>query len=746
MTRRRAIGLVALAAGAALVLLTAAASRQTTAVTRHSVSPAIGRVGVRPLVAGPLHARPGSDLFSCQSYPSDGSAGPRCYSPQQIQEAYGYSGLLASGVDGTGVTIVIVDAYANPYVAADLQIQDAKFGLPDPGFEAVAPQGVPAFDPTDAKMDGWAEESTLDVLWAHAMAPAAKIVLVEAASNQDADILAATKWAVDNDVGSVVSQSYGESEFCPGSTFLAQEHAVFQEAVDKGITLFASSGDSGAVQWDCNGVSALFSVSTPAADPLVTSVGGTTLDASDPAGTYLGETAWTESQFGCNAPDDADVNCSGGGYSLVYGRPDYQQTLVGGYWRGVPDVSYDAGLNGGVLTHCGICNLLAGYSPTDPTLFAIFGGTSAGSPQWAALTADAVQMAGHPLGNINPFLYALAAQPAAYAADFHDITTGNNRVAIYLHQGYDAGPGWDPVTGLGTPNAAGLLPVLQGPPTNVSPPAVSGSAGVGQVLTTSVGSWSGSPTGYTYTWELCGADGTGCSDIAGATGPEYRLGAADAGHTVRSRVVAGNAGGSSAPAVSAPTAVVVPLPANTAPPALSGRTVVGRTLSATAGTWNTPATFAYHWLRCRPNGSSCRAISGATGSSYELVEADTGHTIEAQVDAGNPAGTTSALSGHSAVVVGKPHLRKRPRIAGRPSVGNRLRARKGIWRGPPSHYRYRWLRCNAHGGSCTPIKSAGGARYRVTGQDVGHRLRVRVTALNAAGKAKTLSRPSGVVH
>ncbi len=156
-------------------------------------------------------------------------------------------------------------------------------------------------------------------------------------------------------------------------------------------------------------------------------------------------------------PDD--INCSGGGFSTVYSRPNWQASQNKSKARGVPDVSYNAGVNGGVLTHCGICNLLNGLDPTDPTIFFLFGGTSAGSPQWAALTADADQMAGGDLGSINQTQYHNG-HPSPARAEPHDVTTGNNTVADLGGAGYSAGPGWDPVTGLGTPNAAGLLPYL----------------------------------------------------------------------------------------------------------------------------------------------------------------------------------------------------------------------------------------------------------------------------------------------
>ena len=459
--RRTALAFVAIAVGAAFAMLGAASSSHAT-VAAHAVTPAITGVGGDPLISGPQQVKPGSVTFSCQNRPIDGSQGLKCYQPAQIQQAYGYSGLLASGVNGTGKTIVIIDAFSNPYVANDLAIQDSTFGLPTANFSTLQqPNVVPPFDPNNGNMDGWAEEITLDVLWAHAMAPGANIVLAEAASNSDADILATTKYVIDNHIGDVISQSFGEAEACMDPSLLTEQHALFAKAVGEGYTIFASSGDSGASQGDCStGATPILAASTPASDPNVTGVGGTTLNADGTTGAYIGETAWTEQLLGCNPPDTDDINCSGGGFSTVYGRPSWQASQNKNKARGVPDVSYNAGVNGGVLTHCGICNLLNGLDPANPNIFFLFGGTSAGSPQWAALTADADQMAGHDIGSINQELYHVGQAPPHAAAALHDVTTGNNTVADLGGAGFDAGPGWDPVTGLGTPNAAGLLPDL----------------------------------------------------------------------------------------------------------------------------------------------------------------------------------------------------------------------------------------------------------------------------------------------
>lgn len=452
----RALGLALVVAAAAVALVSASASS--------AAAPATHRIDVDPEISGPQRMSAGSRTFSCQGLPIDGSQGARCYTAAQIQQAYGYSGLFSSGVDGRGKTIVIIDAFSSPSIASDLKDFDRDMGLPDTAFTITQVGNVPPFDINSDLQVGWAGEISLDVQWAHAMAPGAAIDLVEAPSNSDADIFAATKYAIDHKLGDVISQSFGEAESCVDPGMLPQETALFAKAASEGMTLFASAGDSGASQPSCDGSSAVFSAPFPASDPNVTGVGGTTLDADPVTGSYLGETAWTEPLFGCNFPaiDPSDVNCSGGGFSTLYARPAWQRSLVrGGSGRGVPDVAYDAGVNGGVLVHMGFLLPFFGYGEDDPLYFT-FGGTSAGSPQWAGLAADADQMARNDVGNINDDLYRLAHGAHPHGAPFHDVTTGNNDVAEIGGQGYDAGPGWDAVTGLGTPNAAVLLPALAG--------------------------------------------------------------------------------------------------------------------------------------------------------------------------------------------------------------------------------------------------------------------------------------------
>ena len=453
--------MVALAAS--LALLTPGAP--AVALAAHVVTPAVGahpravRITPDALKVGCQDIRPGR---------------LQCYSPQQIRTAYGFDQVLAKGITGKGRTIVIVDAFSSPTITTDLDAFDTLFGLnAPPSFVQVAPDGLTPFDVNDANQVGWSAEISLDVQWAHAIAPDASIVLDLAKSNDDADILSATKYAVDHNLGDVISQSFGEAESCVDPTLLSQEHQLFEKATRKGITLVASSGDQGAAQPTCDGSSFLLSASSPASDPLVTAVGGTNLVAGPegcsstapaitpitcpdpfnvPSGTYISEHAWNDATPAGGG--DTAHGFSGGGFSNLYARPFYQVGTSGtrpGH-RGVPDVSYNAGVEDGVVAFWGV--------PFGPGAAFIFGGTSAGSPQWSGLVALADQAVHERVGFINPILYGIARVPRLYRAAFHDITSGNNSYTpdgVLEITGYQTQTGWDPVTGLGSPKADALI-------------------------------------------------------------------------------------------------------------------------------------------------------------------------------------------------------------------------------------------------------------------------------------------------
>ena len=444
----------------------------TVASAASSASPLLtmGPQAIPVAVAGPNYG-----LFTCQVVGLNPTH--TCYDPFQMRHAYGIDNLINAGFDGKGKTIIIVDAFQSPNIAAQLNFYDAFYGLPglnglgnpaDPSlgtFTQVAPDGLTPFVTGDPNMTGWAEEISLDVLWAHAIAPGANIVLDLARSNEDADILSATKYAVDHNLGDIVSQSFGENESCVDSTLLKAEHQLFAAATLKHITLFASSGDDGAAQATCDGLSYVQAASSPASDPLVTAVGGTELSAArycltalgcDPTanpapGTYQGEVAWNEF--------DSNIG-TGGGYSVLYKAPFFQRLATrGGRQRGVPDVAYSAAVYHGALTYLDIPGIPAGIY--------LFGGTSAGSPQWAAIAAIADQKAGRRLGFINAALYLYSLFPNLYSTLFHDVTTGNNSVVVFdslnnpvTVTGFNAGTGWDATTGLGSPKADNLVNFL----------------------------------------------------------------------------------------------------------------------------------------------------------------------------------------------------------------------------------------------------------------------------------------------
>ena len=383
--------------------------------------------------------------FSCQS----ATALNRCYSPEQIRTAYSITPLLQRGITGAGHTIIIVDAYQSPTIRQDLQIFDRVFGLPDTLLTILAPDGLTPFDPLDATQISWASEITLDVEWAHAIAPDARITLVLAKGSKSSEVLSATRFAIETNQGDVISQSFSEGESC--SSLLSTQHQIFQEATLRYITLLAASGDTGSAANQCGGKRSYFlNVATPASDPLVTGVGGTHLDADANTGQYISETTW----------NDAD-GASGGGFSSVFQRPYYQNTTVENTHRGVPDVAYGADPNGGFLVICSSCTANA-----KSVMTYISGGTSAGSPQWAAIMALADQAAGKRLGFINAAIYRIGRGPF-YRNAFHDIVTGNNTFTKLVAggetitvPGYDATPNWDAATGLGTPIVSELVPLL----------------------------------------------------------------------------------------------------------------------------------------------------------------------------------------------------------------------------------------------------------------------------------------------
>jgi subtilase family serine protease len=305
------------------------------------------------------------------------------------------------------------------------------------------------------------QEEALDVEMVHAIAPGAAISVVLLPYSSMSTSAGLTASLIDTlrlgtSSGDVISISEGVGESCFTGAQVARLHAALRDAARHHVTVVASSGDTGPVANPCPSPLPLPSSSPliepilPAADPLVLAVGGTSLTASHQTGAYLGETAWSLPALNRGI----DTLASGGGFSRIFGRPAYQDGVPGiRGTRGVPDVAADASGATGMALILGDGS--GGYTISDSA------GTSAGAPLWAGLVADADQYAGHDLGFVNPALYGIARGPLYHQA-FHDVTQGSSAVTVapVTYDGYQAGPGWDPATGWGTPDAQVLVPLL----------------------------------------------------------------------------------------------------------------------------------------------------------------------------------------------------------------------------------------------------------------------------------------------
>jgi subtilase family serine protease len=334
---------------------------------------------------------------------------PTGYTPSQIRHAYGLD-LIPN--DGTGTTIAIIGAYDNPNAERDLNTFSAQFGLPpctteNGCFTKATPQGAPGPD------QRWALEGSMDVQWAHAIAPGAKIILVEAKSGTNSNLYAAVDYAAKH--ANVVSMSWGGNE-------TSNETSLDKHFANPAVLFTTSAGDTGTA------------ASYPSASPCVVAVGGTTLTL-DSSNNVTSETAWSG---------------SGGGISAYEAVPAYQNNFpipsTGGK-RGIPDVAFDADPNTGVPVYDSLgFNNGAGWFRA--------GGTSFGAPAWAAILALARQSRTTPLPK--DALFAAAAK-AVYSTNYRDITSGTNGTCGVV---CTASTGYDFVTGLGSPIGNKLVPYL----------------------------------------------------------------------------------------------------------------------------------------------------------------------------------------------------------------------------------------------------------------------------------------------
>ncbi|MCW2986273.1 MAG: putative serine protease [Conexibacter sp.] len=295
-------------------------------------------------------------------------------------------------------------------------------------------------------------------------------------------------------------------------------------------------------------------------------------------------------------------------------------------------------------------------------------------------------------------------------------------------------------------------------PVNSAYPAISGTVRSGATLTASNGTWSGSPTSYTYSWLRCTTTSVAsCSDVSGATSQTFALTGADVGRYLRVRVVAHNGQGANMMRSLATVAVAGPVavaPAVTVYPTVSGTAVSGGSLTATSGTWTGTATitYAYAWLRCTTVAvASCSTISGATGATYGPGSSDIGRYLRVQVTATNARAAVSTRSSVTSAVTAaggavKPVNTVGPAITGTAHVASVLTSSTGTWTGTSPSYTYNWLRCTTLAvDSCVDISGATSSTYTLTSSDRGRYLRVRVTATNGAGAVWARSTVVGAV-
>jgi subtilase family serine protease len=459
MRLRRAVavcvGVCALAAGASGL-------RGSAVLTPPPAAPAPApAVHISPGVVharGPVNAPP-TTAFCEQHYKI------ACYGPAQLQQAYNLRPLLKRGINGAHQTIVIVDSFGSPTVGHDLAVFDKTFGLPGPpSLKVIQPAGqVAPYAPTSTRVS-WAGETELDVEYAHVMAPGANILLVETPTSEEEgtsgfpQIVQAEEYVINHHLGEVISQSFSATEQTfPSVKSLLGLRGAYIDAARKGVTVLAASGDSGAadVRYNETDYYLVPVTSWPDSDPLVTGVGGTQLHL-DAAGNHISpDSVWNDTyspatnQF-ISANAGPSPLAGGGGKSTVFPRPWYQNGVarVVGTRRGVPDISMSGACNGAVDIYQSFAGQQAGWYPSC--------GTSEATPLFAGVVALADQVAGHPLGQINPALYALSARRARGITDIRD---GDNTVSFdqggknYTVRGFSALRGYDLASGVGTVNA-----------------------------------------------------------------------------------------------------------------------------------------------------------------------------------------------------------------------------------------------------------------------------------------------------
>ena len=426
---------------------------------------------------------------------------PPGYGPSDLQNAYNLASAVAAG-SGSGKTVAIVDAYHDPNAQADLGVYRQTYGLTpcttqNGCFRQVNQNGSSSSYPSTN--GGWSQEISLDLDMVSAVCPNCRVLLVEANSSYMSDLGKAVNTAASLGA-SAISNSYGGGEYS-GET--VDESSYYNHP---GINVTVSSGDNG------------YGVEFPAASQYVTAVGGTSLTKSTTNTRGWAETAWSGAGSGCSAYEP---------------KPAWQSTPVGCSGRVVADVSADADPNTGVAVYDSL--RYQGYSG-----WMVFGGTSVASPVVASVDALSSTARGLSFPYVN-------------SSQFFDVVGGQNGTCSVTFL-CDAVAGYDGPTGIGTPNGAGAGAPPSAPPQNTGLPTITGSTVVGQMLTATTGTWTNSPTTYSYAWQTCNSTGS-CSPV-GANASTYQPVSSDVGHTIEVTVGASNSVGGPVYATSTATAPV----------------------------------------------------------------------------------------------------------------------------------------------------------------------------------------------
>ena len=444
-------------------------------------------------------------LYSGNRYGADIHGGqghlPPCgYEPTSLQTAYGLMPVYSSGLDGSGQTVVVVDAFGSPTAAVDIAQFSTTFGLPAANFAVYNPQGPPPYN------SGWAGETTLDIEWSHAMAPGANVALIQTIDNFDNNLMGGIQYALDNQLGNVISNSYGGPESEDDPADMQAWDDLNAQGAALGVSINFSTGDSGDFFRDVGA----YTVSVPSNSPHATAIGGVSVFLNDDYsilfqtgwGTTLTRIASPNAPYAPNVPPVCAATLQpgqcfyyggGGGMSQFFAKPAWQNNLPG-TGRQQPDISLTADPYTGVTIV---------YSYNNPGVFSVgvIGGTSASCPMfsgvWAIVNQKSVQHTGHSAGLAAPYMYTLPSNavldivqasqytrtnlagniftggppmyespvaivgpdvPQQFTSGFYQGTSTRwYGLGFGLDSTLTAGPGWDNVTGVGTPNGANFI-------------------------------------------------------------------------------------------------------------------------------------------------------------------------------------------------------------------------------------------------------------------------------------------------